>query len=173
MHIKTANGKKTILMSHREWKAIGRQAGWASGLSDVEIVKQYWDKISERLPDLSLDAFKQIESFSSDLSRNYTKTAVWEAKYESPSIYTNEPLATSRIIALEDPPNTAHPNTNWRVVGAIPHHTLDFNSWEEVIQFIGEIGLDFDPGKVLRRQNGDDPFDGRLGDPKSVEEEGV
>jgi len=28
MHIKTANGKKTISMSQKEWRQIGKRAGW-------------------------------------------------------------------------------------------------------------------------------------------------
>ena len=35
MHIKTANGKKKIVMSRKEWDTIGKKAGWSGRLQDV------------------------------------------------------------------------------------------------------------------------------------------
>jgi len=37
MHIKEANGKKTVSMSRREWQAIGKRAGWNKAASREEM----------------------------------------------------------------------------------------------------------------------------------------
>ena len=36
MHIKTANGKKRVAMSRREWEFIGKQAGWHNDIHPLD-----------------------------------------------------------------------------------------------------------------------------------------
>jgi len=43
MHIKTANDKKTISMTKREWKAIGKKAGW--GRTDDDLINLWKSEI--------------------------------------------------------------------------------------------------------------------------------
>jgi len=35
MQLKTANGKQTLVISHKEWEAIGKRAGWGGGTYDA------------------------------------------------------------------------------------------------------------------------------------------
>ena len=70
MHIKTANGKKKIVISRKEWDAIGKKAGWENNLWGlIKKVNEYVDMNADKLADLNLGELIALAYNLSDLPK--------------------------------------------------------------------------------------------------------
>ena len=110
MHIKTANGKKKIVMSRKEWESIGKKAGWIdinrpSGTGygwegerspNTEVQKEI-DKAGARLASLAANIDVQVNSKGKS-EADQMKTMEYMRK-AIPEIMENSPFDDLRAAA--------------------------------------------------------------------------
>ena len=72
MHIKTANGKKKVVMSKREWQAIGKKAGWEEPIEQTfyrNFVRPGLWELSRMFPDVEQNLLRPNRVNSPDVKR--------------------------------------------------------------------------------------------------------
>ena len=82
MHIKTANGKKKVVMSRGEWLEIGKRAGWN---------QDYIDDLKEKgratgLKENTRFYDPRTEEEGTLVTRTYHQTTMWMMLYDSGEI---------------------------------------------------------------------------------------
>lgn len=95
MKIKKANGKSEVRINQKEWKAIGRQAGWDNGIADD------WNE-DQRSLEQNFDSW--VASTYGPPGTVITEDQMWELKKKADEMGISDWLN----VAPTDNPNQPH-----------------------------------------------------------------
>ena len=146
MHIKTANGKKKIVMSRKEWESIGKKAGWT--------------KHAER----TIDEWHEAVDFSTFRQQNVPRRSEQDHDYyeivgkwtsskvpQEPGVLTLPDYASVRLVYLKQSSIFSDVGAYelWISVG-LESTTLKNLPMNEAIDILQQLGLQISWDKMTR-----------------------